>query len=74
MPFFQGASGVNASNSIFNDVARDQTNTDSHNNTINIASHNSEQTTNSGSNNDSSVQQTVGKLRRFLREATYFHE
>lgn len=61
MPFFQGASSVNASHGNFNDVTGDQTFTDNSNHSTSTNSHNTTTTDMSSSVTDSSVHHTMGK-------------
>ncbi|KIK76734.1 hypothetical protein PAXRUDRAFT_413596 [Paxillus rubicundulus Ve08.2h10] len=60
MPFFQGASNVNASHGTFNDVTGDQTLNDTSDHSTISNSNNTTSTDNSTSFADSSVHHTMG--------------
>jgi hypothetical protein len=66
MPFFQGATNVNASHSTFNDVAGNQVNYHNGSSTVNVNSGNTTTTTNTNSNNDASVRNYVNYGESFL--------
>lgn len=62
MPFFQGASSVNASHGTFNDVTGDQTFTDNSNHSATTNSNNTTTTDTSSKVTDSSVHHSMGKI------------
>ncbi|KIJ15488.1 hypothetical protein PAXINDRAFT_168978 [Paxillus involutus ATCC 200175] len=74
MPFFQGASNVNASHGTFNDVTGDQTLNDTSNHSTISNSNNTTSTDNSTSFADSSVHHTMGLPSVLEPEPELVHE
>lgn len=72
MPFFQGATNVNASNGTFNDVAKDQTYTDNSNHSTTSNSNNTTTVDKSSKVTDSSVHHSMGKIACFYCRDAYF--
>ena len=72
MPFFQGASKVNASHGTFNDVTGDQTFTDNSDHSAATNSNNTTTVDKSSKVTDSSVHHSMGKILFIQRYDEHF--
>ena len=74
MPFFQGASTVDASHGTFNDVRGDQTFTDNSNHSATKDSNNTTTVDKSSKVTDSSVHHSMGKITSIRSHDTHFEQ